>query len=721
MNVWIQDADQVDFTDFSLSNVYRTKCVDNFLYSDKIFGIAAARGIGKTFLLKARRLIEQEKGGVECLPEDAMLATMAKPSIDSSAKNYLLNYDNWVAIWESTIFISVMSNLYHKEGLDINDLWKCPLHKKYILLGGSIEDVFCQICSQTKKFLYDLRGEYSACRSLFRLVHNGISIFIDRLDQAFATVFYIVEGQTLSNTGPSDPNYWKFVQISLAQASYRINAINSHIKVFFGIRKEAMSEASSLTREYVNFIGSIQEINYEKFELQNMFHAYIKRETPENLVYPEVKYTNPEYAFLGLTHISHQYLKGVKESVFEYIYRHTFGRPRDIMHICSNLYTALLGKSDINNDSWIRMIRHSINQGSLFLLENYIIELEPFFYQINRNTLNNLCKKLISNTLNKPIMDEVCYKLHRESEGENVLSFNDCIQGNHCIDCHGNHPFCQLYNIGLIGELYKVVGGDYEIRFRQYGGDAVFMHEHLMPPSKLYFLHPALSNKVAEIRRITNQKFERAKTLIGQGEILSKSKAISLNRRLNILRVENPSKKVFISSTCFDLGDIRAAIKRELEGKGFEVIISEDIRFNTNQGSLHTHDHCIEEMLKCDYVIFLVSGRYGGEYQGGKYSNMRNEIGRLNNNLVKPSISLMEFYVAKMENIPIIVFIDERVNYEKHIYSKQKDKENFNLTYVNDRRVFDVVTFLTKNINTWRQEYRNLENLLELINIALPN
>ena len=30
MNVWIQDADQVDFTDFSLSNVYRTKCVDNF-------------------------------------------------------------------------------------------------------------------------------------------------------------------------------------------------------------------------------------------------------------------------------------------------------------------------------------------------------------------------------------------------------------------------------------------------------------------------------------------------------------------------------------------------------------------------------------------------------------------------------------------------------------------------------------------------------------------
>lgn len=717
MNVWIQDADQVDFSEFNLSNVFITRCVKNFLHGEKILGITASRGIGKTFLLKARRMIEQSKSGIACLPEDAMLATLARPSIDGSAKNYLQNYNNWVFIWESAIFAAVMNCLISKKIINLNEISDYPLHYEIICSSHSIEDIFCLICSKTKKFLHDLAEEYTLCRSLFRKAQYGISIFIDRLDQAFASDYHLSEGQTASNTGPSDMNYWKFAQISLAQASYRVNAINSQIKVFYSIRKEALINASKISQEYQNFVGSIEEISYSKNELEEMFHSYIYREANENLLYPNEKMDNPEKAFLGLDSIPHQYIKGVKETVFDYMYRHTFGRPRDIMHICSNLYSKLYHGT---TSQLQKVIRHGVNQGSMFLLENYIIELEPFFYQLNRINLDFLCQGISSNALDKAMMDGLCYDFNKEFEKSDPPYFEACIKGDGCLECKRIHPLCQLYNIGLLGYLHESAGGEYTIRFQPYGGEEIVTQGHLLPASKMYFLHPALSNKVEKIRRETNRPYMHTRSVIGYDEVIEKKVVHATKRRLNTFRKKHPTKKIFISSTCYDLEDSRKAIKDLLRKKGFEVLLSEDYTFNQFTQGVHTHDHCINELLQCDYLIFIVSGRYGGEYQGRNYLEECTEIEKISRSLTHPSISLMEFYVAHKNKIPMSVFIDEKVSTERNIYNRQKDKEVFTPVNVSDTRVFDIITFLTKHVNVWRQEYRNLEHLQELINIALP-
>ncbi|MDE5889165.1 MAG: DUF4062 domain-containing protein, partial [Bacilli bacterium] len=448
----------------------------------------------------------------------------------------------------------------------------------------------------------------------------------------------------------------------------------------------------------------------------DMFYSYIARETDENLLFPNERLSNPERAFLGIDKIRHQYIKQVEEQAFDYIYRHTFGRPRDLMHICSNLY-PLLYNGDVQNIE--KVIRHGVNQGSLFLLENYINELEPFIYQLTRNNLTFLCQKLISNALDKNLLRSVCFDYNHEFEEISSLKYGSCMRGKNCVDCHLIHPFCQLYNVGLLGEFHELKGNGFEVRFKQY--DSITnAHFHSLPNTKLYCLHPALANKVEEIRCRSNLIYDHANAIIGHGESFDSKKVDSLIRKLRSVCKKYPAKRVFISSTCYDLGDTRKKIKNTLRDKGFDVFISDDDEFNADTEGLHTHDHCISEMLKCDYMIFIVSGRYGGEYRGSKYTADSKEIGDMNTALKRPSISLMEFYLAKKNNIPMSVFIDDKVSNERNIYNHQPNKSDYRITNVTDTRVFDIITFITRQINVWRQEYRDEEHLLNLINIALP-
>ena len=59
--VWILDADGIEFDNREINNIYRTNTVDEFLDNEKKLGIAAPRGLGKTFLIKAKRMIMQNK------------------------------------------------------------------------------------------------------------------------------------------------------------------------------------------------------------------------------------------------------------------------------------------------------------------------------------------------------------------------------------------------------------------------------------------------------------------------------------------------------------------------------------------------------------------------------------------------------------------------------------------------------------------------------------
>ena len=71
--------------------------------------------------------------------------------------------------------------------------------------------------------------------------------------------------------------------------------------------------------------------------------------------------------------------------------------------------------------------------------------------------------------------------------------------------------------------------------------------------------------------------------------------------------------KVFVSSTCFDLGEIREQLARFINSYGFDPILSDhgDVFYKPD---CHTHDSCIHEVSNCQLFILIIGGRFGGEY-----------------------------------------------------------------------------------------------------------
>lgn len=70
--------------------------------------------------------------------------------------------------------------------------------------------------------------------------------------------------------------------------------------------------------------------------------------------------------------------------------------------------------------------------------------------------------------------------------------------------------------------------------------------------------------------------------------------------------------KVFVSSTCYDLGIVRAELREFLQNLGHEPLMSEynDILFDPRD---HTHESCINEVRNADAIILIIGSRFGGK------------------------------------------------------------------------------------------------------------
>ena len=115
--------------------------------------------------------------------------------------------------------------------------------------------------------------------------------------------------------------------------------------------------------------------------------------------------------------------------------------------------------------------------------------------------------------------------------------------------------------------------------------------------------------------------------------------------------------KVFISSTCYDLGQIRDNLYEFIESYYFEPMLSEkgDVFYHPD---LHTHESCITEIENCQLFILIIGGRFGGKYKFDP----------------KKSITNAEYEAAKVKNIPVFTFIKREVFEDHRVYQRNKNK-----------------------------------------------
>ncbi|MCG6551844.1 MAG: DUF4062 domain-containing protein [Candidatus Magnetominusculus sp. LBB02] len=107
--------------------------------------------------------------------------------------------------------------------------------------------------------------------------------------------------------------------------------------------------------------------------------------------------------------------------------------------------------------------------------------------------------------------------------------------------------------------------------------------------------------------------------------------------------------RIFISSTCYDLQEIRNQLRQFIEDMGYEPVMSDfgDIFYDFEK---HVHDSCKEEISKSNIFILIVGNNYGSLY----YKHGDKEA-------VPDSVTLQEFRKALEIGIPKHIFINRDV------------------------------------------------------------
>lgn len=140
-----------------------------------------------------------------------------------------------------------------------------------------------------------------------------------------------------------------------------------------------------------------------------------------------------------------------------------------------------------------------------------------------------------------------------------------------------------------------------------------------------------------------------------------------------------PSPKVFVSSTCYDLGIAREQLRAFLLRLGYDPVLSEysDVLYDPRT---HTHTSCIQEIPNADMVVLLIGARFGGRAVPETLSLIDIE------NLAKSSfdvtvlsdpeklsITQLEVLKAIDASVPVFAFIEEKVMHDHLVYQKNKD------------------------------------------------
>lgn len=109
--------------------------------------------------------------------------------------------------------------------------------------------------------------------------------------------------------------------------------------------------------------------------------------------------------------------------------------------------------------------------------------------------------------------------------------------------------------------------------------------------------------------------------------------------------------RVFISSTFYDLKQIRADLDNFIQSLGYDVVRNEEgaIPYGTN---FKLEDYCYKEINSVDILVAIIGGRFGSESDvNSKYS-----------------ISNQEIKTAIEHNKQVYIFIEKDVDSEYYTY-----------------------------------------------------
>ena len=132
--------------------------------------------------------------------------------------------------------------------------------------------------------------------------------------------------------------------------------------------------------------------------------------------------------------------------------------------------------------------------------------------------------------------------------------------------------------------------------------------------------------------------------------------------------------RVFVSSTFYDLKQVREDLKRFISGLGYDPVLHEtgEVAYG-KESPLERYLH--REIQTCDILTCVIGGRYGTDSQERPDS----------------SITRQELTTAIENQVQVFIFIEQDVHAEYNTYLLNKDTANIKYRYVDDVRVFEFI------------------------------
>jgi serine/threonine protein kinase/class 3 adenylate cyclase len=462
---WISDANQIDINELP-ELTFKNKVVTDFLDSTTKYFVIGSKGLGKTLLLTYKRsLLNQHYQGneprkaaaVQFIPEGRPYLDLMGdlPSVGKAGLKMMSTLDGCKRLWSFAFRVSAISHLVDRDrSADKHtELALFPTPIRTLLEGRKSEptvvlkELIALPIGELKQMLD--RGEnYLEYR--IRSHHSAVYIFVDKLDQALSKV-----GREV----------WIAMQAGMIEAAWDLMNTNAHVKIFATIREEAFADYESDIKN--NLHGATTALRYSKQDLREMLE----------------KLTNfyehlPLRDFINVDTISSS--QSVRtEPPFEFIHRHTLGRPRDLVIIAAGISR---NRGSLDEQGFTDLVREA---SAGMLVANVFNEMRVFLEVLqDKAKRNHFLAMLPHDILTEEEVIEIWCRFHGfERE---------------YYDLHGNqadgvyHPFRELFDCGLLGVIqHDPTSGKRSQRFRQ-PHNAVGGSREALPPSSHYLLHPAL-------------------------------------------------------------------------------------------------------------------------------------------------------------------------------------------------------------------------------------
>ena len=158
--------------------------------------------------------------------------------------------------------------------------------------------------------------------------------------------------------------------------------------------------------------------------------------------------------------------------------------------------------------------------------------------------------------------------------------------------------------------------------------------------------------------------------------------------------------KIFVSSTCYDLTQIRSDLFDFISNFGYQPVLSEYSTFPINPDS-DTIDNCIRNATEADMLVLIVGSRYGYVSNTGK------------------SITNTEYLYAKQKGIPIYIFVHKSLVTILPIWKKNKEAD-FSDT-VDSVKVFEFVEELRNSNKNWCFEFEKAQEIVLTLKIQFSH